>query len=339
MDPESTATEQPAEGSIDADLAAAMADYDTEETETEDAVDETEETEDTETEEETESEETEEDDKEADEDKGEEKTGDEKLEAPDHWPPADKEAFAKAPKDIQEWALRREKDMTADYTRKTTEAANIRKFWEPVAQVFAPHMDKLQQQGIHPAQVIQNWAQIDQSLRNDPAGTIQWLASQYGVTGEEQPQNPEVAALRQQLGQLTQQMQQREKTEAQQRLSTIQNDLQSFADEKTEAGELAHPYFDDVMDTMVMLARAEKAEGREPKLQTLYEQAVWATPEIREKIISSQRQAEEEQRAKEARAKAAKAKKAASSVTGSPGGASTGGDLTLEQELAQAFNS
>lgn len=263
----------------------------------------------------------------------------ETVNPPAHWSAADKEAFKGATKDVQEWALRREKEMTADYTRKTQDIANFRRTWDPVHQMFAPHI----QQGANPASIIQGWAQVAQHLQQNPAQALQQLARQYNIdmsslTQGEKPDNddlfvdPRVAQMQQQLQQLQSHLQSRDQAELHTRQRSYENEIQSFAEQKTEAGEAAHPFFDDVMQDMMTLARAQIASGQQPKLQDLYEKAVWSNPLIRERQLAAQQQAAAKIAEKEAIEKAKKAQKASKSVGGSAPG-EPAKDMSIRESL------
>lgn len=334
---DSTAIEQPAADSIGSDLAAAMAGYDEDFNEVAPATESTNETEETEeVEQPDEVEETE-----AVDESEEVEAKKPAIEAPSHWSLSDKETFAKAPPELQQWLLERHKSMEGDYTRKSQEVADIKKTWAPVQELFAPHMDTLRAQGQTPASVINHWASIDASLRQNPQQTLEWLAKQYNVSfGEPIDEtfiDPHVQSLQQEIQQLKQSVLQRQQVESQQRLTTVQQELQSFSEQKTEAGELAHPYFEDVVEDMVTLAKAEQASGRTPKVGDLYEKAVWANPIVREKMLAAQHQAAAKKAELEARAKAAKAKTAKKTIRTSPDGEASS-DLSLRDFLTQAFN-
>jgi len=137
--------------------------------------------------------------------------------------------------------------MEGDYTRKSQDVADLKRNWEPVQELFAPHAEEMRATGQTPAGIIKRWSDISNSLTSNPQQTIQWLANQYGVTMGEQAEaayvDPAVQNLQQELHQLKQAVVQRENAESQQRLTTVQNDLQTFADQKTEAGELAPSAF------------------------------------------------------------------------------------------------
>ena len=334
---ESTAIEQPAveDNSINADLAEAFSGYDDEWNEVEsEEVAEVEEVEPTEEVEEGEADESEESEE-------SEEVEEVATAAPDHWSASDKETFGKAPPELQSWLLERHKSMEGDYTRKTKDIADIKRDWEPVQELFAPHAEEMRATGQTPAGIIKRWSDISNSLTSNPQQTIQWLANQYGVTMGEQAEaayvDPAVQNLQQELHQLKQAVVQRENAESQQRLTTVQNDLQTFADQKTEAGELAHPHFEAVVDDMVSLARVEQNQGRTPTVGDLYEKAVWSNPEVREKVLAAQRDAAAKQAEKAAKAKTVKAKRAQKTLKASPDG-DVVSELSLREQLEQAYS-
>ena len=267
--------------------------------------------------------------------------------APDNWSDNDKTTFKALSelgdqgKTAQEFLLSRHKAMEGDYTQKSQQNAAVLKEYEPIQALFEPHRAQLAASGQTPASVIQRWSQINQGLTNNPQGTIQWLAKQYNVDFdgvEHVEENPEISGLRQELDALRGSITQREQADQQTRLTSVQSQMQEFSELKTDSGELAHPYFADVMEDLVVLAAAERQAGREPDLTAMYDKAVWMNPSTRDKVITSQREAEEKQRLEDARQKAAKAKQAGSDVTGTPDGASPTEDLDLREQLAQAFN-
>lgn len=272
------------------------------------------------------------------------------LSAPEHWSATDKETFAKSPRDVQEWALRRDKEMTADYTRKTQDIANFRKTWEPLNDMFAPHIA----QGVNPTSLIQSWAQVANQLQQNPQQAIQQLAQQYNVDlnsftkqkendiwGEEtQPQNyqdPRFSQLEQQFNQLTGQLQQRDQAEREAKVKTFEDNIRSFAEQKTEAGSLAHPHFDELLPDMMNLAKVTQQNGQQPDLQKLYETALWANPSTREKTIAAQQAAAAKKAEDEAIAKARKARQASKSVGGNSTSASLQHDMSLRDMLESQF--
>lgn len=271
----------------------------------------------------------------------------ETLQAPDHWSAADKETFAKSPRDVQEWALRRHQQMESDYQRKTTDLANFRKTWEPLNEMFAPYI----QQGVSPASVIQGWAQVAQNLQQNPTQALQELARQYNIDmsslthpkkddiwgDEKKVEDPRVSQLQQQLQAVAGHLQQRDQLEQQSKINTFQSQIEQFAQKKTEAGDLAHPHFDELLPDMMLMARAQRQAGQEPDLNNLYNSALWANPVTREKTLEAQRIAAQKKAENEAIAKARKAKHASKSIGNSSGTANLNRDMSLREMIESQF--
>jgi len=269
------------------------------------------------------------------------------VEPPEHWAAADKETFSTAPPELQGWLLDRHKQMEGDYTRKTQEVADLRRDYEPVQQMLAPYQANLQQMGVSPSQYIERLANADLMLSQNPIEGLKQVAQMYGIDlanlqgaapdGDPGAVDPALSTLRQELGDLRQNILRRDQADAQSRQNTILDELQSFSEATDDSGQKAHPHFDEVMNDMVLLAQAERSQGKTPVIKELYERAVWANTSTREQMQTAQQNAAKEQTQKEARAKAAKAKKAGKSVTGSSGAAPTE-ELSLRAELTRQMN-
>jgi hypothetical protein len=275
-------------------------------------------------------------------DKADEET-EQKLAAPEHWDAKHKEAFNSWPKDVQEQYMERHKAMEGLMTQKTQEAAAIRNDFGDFYDRFAPMKGNLQQMGISPSQYMTSLVNADMMLAQDPISGLQHIAQQYGIDlsqfenpdYEAPQQNQELESLKRELAQIRQSTQLRDQQAAQEKQQTILSRIQDFASEKDETGSPAHPHFEDVINDMVALAQAERAMGREPDLVKLYDQAVWANPQTREKVLSSQKEAEERRRQADARKKAKDAQKASRSVRGSSVQTQKA-ELSLREELEAA---
>lgn len=166
---------------------------------------------------------------------------------------------------------------------------------------------------------------------------------------------PEVAAelkqLREQVGSVTSWKQTQEQRDAEaarvrqfQAEQDAENQATQFKSAKDDKGNPLHPYADEVEGAMLRLAQGYVASKQPvPSLKELYDEAVYAHPATREKVLTASRQAEEAKRLAEARTKAAAARKAGSSVNGAPGSgqAPTSGKsegLSLREQLEEATN-
>lgn len=161
---------------------------------------------------------------------------------------------------------------------------------------------------------------------------------------------PEVAAelkaLREQVGSFGQKFQtieQREQAARQAQeiaqANAVQSQVDQFKSAQDDKGNLLHPHFADVEDLMTLMAQGYVASKQAvPELQALYEMAVHASPTVREKVLTAQRQQEEAKRTEEAKAKAAAARRAGSSVTGAPGsGQAPQGKTNAEQSIRDSL--
>ena len=256
---------------------------------------------------------------------------DKQLEAPVHWPSDDRELFTKQPKEVQQWMTSRIKSQDADYTRKTQEIA-------PLRNVIQKWDSYLTQTGQVADTTFDLLMSAEQRLRSgtaqDKVAVVQALAKDYNIPLEAlaPPQGEQGALDEQQLMQqhvsqaiqpYQQQLQQMQDYEAskleleqQAQYSTLQQEINTFADEKTEAGELAHPFYRDpgIEDTMAILAKQEQDSGQVPVLQDLYDRAVRANPATFAKLEKGWKANFEQ----EQKARVAKARNAGTSVvTGS----------------------
>lgn len=243
---------------------------------------------------------------------------------PQHWSEQDRQAFSTLPPAGQEFLLRRHTEMERDYQTKAQAAATAVQFTQSLAPMFQDPVisGSLQQAGISPQQAIDQWGQFHKRFYTDPAGLIQDLSqrarelfpaafgqmSQPGTAAlsEDDLKDPairyfadhigktfqETQALRGELNQMRQQEAQRANADA---VKASQWTINSFADEKDAQGNLKHPHFDVVLEYMTDLFRANP--GRD--LQQTYDEAIWAVPSIREKLLAERTSAQQHQQSNE----------------------------------------
>ena len=259
------------------------------------------------------------------------------LEAPTSWSTAAKSEWAKLPPAIQQEVLKRESDVAKGFE----ERANRLKSYEPIEQALEPVRRMLDLNGVSPGQYVRQLVAAEQYLQTNPAEAIQYLARSYGVDlqgmtqqqAEAAPADPAVAALTQQVQQLTQHITSSAQQQQAQQHDAVARQIEDFkADPK-------HKHFDAVYDDMVAMAAAERSMGKQPSLGTLYERAVWANPSVREQILAEQKAEQERKTAEERARKVKEARRAAGTNMGSQG---TGGQTpsygSLEEELAAAYD-
>ncbi len=298
---------------------------------------------------------------------------------PANWSASDKAMFKLQPADAQDFLLRRYKEMESGFTKKSEALAGLQKEYGPIDEMFRPHLDTLKAKGLTPAATIRAWANVETALANGRGvDVISGMIKGYGIdkaalaqalgftsTGAAQPgtepavgQKTDTSVPEHQLAlppELVNELQQlRARLDAQDndkrtqatrtaldREAAVEADINRFKSEANEAGELKHPYYEEVEPAMIALASSYVASKQPiPPLAELYETAVWAHLPTRQAMLASQKAAEQAKAADEARAKAARARNAGSSVTGSPGsGQATRqirGEQTLREQLEEA---
>jgi len=253
---------------------------------------------------------------------------------PEHWDPSFKQEFESAPPGVQKFLMERHKSMEADYTRKTMENADFMRDYAPVRQILAPFEQSMKANNIPPAELIRRWAVAENHLNRNPEEGIKALAAHYGVDLVQLADNNFQQAPSQQpvvdpmVQNLTTQVQDLQNTISGQQTDEITGQLNVFADEKTEGGQPAHPYFDELIPEMMQLLNFERSQGRTPGINDLYNTASRMNTSVFEKITAAQQNAAATNQAAqvaatkaqdEARQKAKQATDAASSVNGDPG--------------------
>ena len=209
--------------------------------------------------------------------------------------------FAKQTPEAQKWLMDRHKAMEGDYTQKLQVLAQQRQAVQGI-QSFAEHVGRYSQQlnGVDPRFIVDRAFNIHNTLTNgtpeQKIAALKQLVEEYGIAppGEGGQQAAPAAPapdprIDQMMGYLAYQHQQQQNAGQQAQAARRQyyaREITSFMAEKNEQGELAHPYFADVEDTIAQLAAAEVAAGKTPKLSELYEAACYMTPSVRERLLA-----------------------------------------------------
>jgi hypothetical protein len=266
------------------------------------------------------------------------------IQAPQHWSQTDKAWLASIPAEHQQSVLDRFKQMEAGFTPKLQRLAAIERDFGPAVEMFVPHIEALRSRNMTPASLIQAWAGVEKSLvdhkasidRGGPdAGGAQVVANiirAYNVNPAEiaalltNPQHQQAPAQPQVPPELMTRLQTLENAEREriqrgqlEKVDTVQRQIDTFANAKGDDGSLTHPFFAELEQDMMALARLDMAAGKTPDLPDLYDRAVYANRETRTKLLSLNQEAEAKRAAAERKAKSEAASRAAVSVTGSRG--------------------
>lgn len=227
-------------------------------------------------------------------------------------------------------ALREQERNAAQAIEKHSTAA---KAWEPVSKLIEPHAQQLAAAGSSPQQYVTNLIQADGYLRQDPVQAINWLIQNYVGAGwdvraladwmdEQGVQAHKVDPIQQELAQLRQQVQHLSQLPVQQQRETLTKQIADWSRDK--------PDFAAVRDHMAALAKLKP----EASLDELFEEARWAHPEIRERILAER----EDKRLKELQGK--RQAGAQSPRGGQPNGSAAPihKRMSLEEEIAMTLD-
>lgn len=249
---------------------------------------------------------------------------------PNTWTKDTASLFATLPEPVKQEIHKRE----ADFHKGIGQYKDAAAFGHSLFEDLSPHFEVMRQIGSTPKDVVRDvmgaWRTLATGSPDQKRDTLLQLARGYGISlGEsadtrhrEPSAAPELAPVLQRIAQLEGTIEQsqraREEADHAERVSAAQKFLSDPSREHMEA----------VFDDVVALVRA----GRTP--EQAYEQAIWAHPETRAKLMAKQ---DAERKQREAAEAAAARKAAAVNVTrrGTPPAAPKAGSMedTIRQTL------
>ncbi|HUZ12660.1 MAG TPA: hypothetical protein VMU93_07430 [Caulobacteraceae bacterium] len=215
--------------------------------------------------------------------------------------------------------------------------------------VLAPRRERFQLAGLDEAQAVQQLLAAHDFLERDPVGALAYLGRQSGVDWNElarrvqgapgqtpaqaQIQASALEPLAAEVASLSQAFARREAREAEASARTHLAAVDAFA---ADPGRV---HLGAASERMSQLLRL----GAATTLEEAYEQACWADPRLRPRMIEAESQARAAAAGSAARAAglatAAAARHASGSVTGAPTpGARPGAAPSLREELSRAFD-
>jgi hypothetical protein len=278
---------------------------------------------------------------------GERQTGTKETAAPEHWSAGDKAMFNAWQPAMRDQFLTMYKRMEGGFTQRLQRGAELERGFGEIEQLFQPYGEMLRQRNMAPKDIIKTWHEVERNLslpteqnqviarmihnyNADPAQIARYLNQLRGFAdpgGQSQPArvgngaDPSTGihpALAARLDALETDRTQRVQADQDARLQDAHRQINEFANAKDADGNLAHPHYAELEGEMMQLAYADRTAGRTPVIADLYERAAWANPVVRDKLLASQREAEDRTQAAARKAKAEAAQRAGSSVTGAP---------------------
>ena len=248
------------------------------------------------------------------------------LNAPAHWAAEHQEMFRSQTPEAQAWLLGRHRAMEGAYTQRNQEMAEYERQLQPLGQAMEKWQGYLNQVGQGGPQAFETLMTVEHALRTgtmpQKRAMIAKLAQDYSISFEDESSedykapDPQVTALQQQVQQLQAGQQYNILSAQQQREEGHLSEINSFAAAQTEGGQPYAPYFEEVKEDMIRMAQAYYGSGQQPGLVALYEQACWANPQVRAKMVSADRHSADQMRKSDEKERLQKAKLASGGISG-----------------------
>ena len=245
-----------------------------------------------------------------------------KLEAPKNWSDDVKKTFDTLPQESQEFMIKRDKEMTSDYTKKTQDLAEQRKNIEALDKVLQPARQTINATGIGEAEYISRLLNADNALRTNPKMALRQLAQGYGIDlssmNEESESwndpDPQYAQLLQQNQQIMSELNNFKQQNIQSTVAQTEQTVEQFSAKTGADGKLMHPHFDKVRVKMGNLIDAGEAKG----LDDAYTKAVRLDDDLYEEAIKASRLSVKKQEDSKRKAAVDKARKVKPSSSANP---------------------
>lgn len=230
--------------------------------------------------------------------------------APVSWAADAKASWANLPPAIQNAVIKREQEVSNGFRQKSEELRRYETSIAPIAQ-------EAQRMGLNVEQGIQRLMDGHRFLQEQPEQAIMWLAQRHGIDLSNLATNPPAARQPVRADPMFAQVSQHVQS-LQERLDAMTTSQNMSV---VEAFAQANPHYADVEESLPDLIKEVQrtAPHLSPSetLQQAYDRAVWLNPDVRNKMIAEQTQAQQQTKVTQLADKAKAASKAAVSVKGS----------------------
>lgn len=244
----------------------------------------------------------------------------------------EKEAFAKLPREAQEYVSRYSESQRKYLTTQTQSLAERGRQVEAIEQAVAPYNQTLQRLGKTPDQFLANALGWQAEMDRNPVGAITGLLRSYGLTpqkfaeaaGTGAVSAPQPAAVNPYNQQLAQRVNYLESQRVQEQTRALQEkvlaEIERFRTETDEQGNALRPHFQavehELSAELPLIFEQNPGISEQEALAKAYEVAVYRNPATRELWQRDElARREAERRAKE-KEKLDRARSASSSVKG-----------------------
>lgn len=265
------------------------------------------------------------------------------IEAPNSWSAEMKAKFGSLPPETQQYIAEREREAHTAITQKGEQI----KAFEPIRQALDQNREVFIKNGVTEAEAISKYVAADRFLESNPAEAIKWLAESYGVdlrqftTGnpqQDQSQQPssEVLQLRRELAEIKNSLTARERSEHQAQTATVTQAINDFASK--EENKYFNEVEEELMGLIPIIRSKEPNLSHGEVLQKAYDRAVYANPDVRQRIQADQQKAAEDKRKAEQAEAVRKAKQAGGINQKSVQGQSPTKGASMEDTMSQVYD-
>lgn len=255
----------------------------------------------------------------------------EPLEPLPEWTAAQHEEFRKLTRTAQQFVL----DQVAAANTKAQEAAQGAGRYQAIEEMLAPRRQAFARDGLDDAGALRQLFALSDFAAKDGASFARWFIQNRGLRPEDifgQPNGQtdaqsefaddpvynysrqEIAGLKQEVDKLSGIIQNQQNSVQEQSQQQIVSEIEAFGKAADDSGRPKHPYFDQVRPLMGSIM----GSGRASDLETAYDMACRADPEVHAKIAAADKARADRETQRQRRAKAEAASQAGKSISGSP---------------------
>ena len=235
--------------------------------------------------------------------------------APQSMSEENREAFYALPPKTQKWVSDRDKEQQADYTKKTMEVAEQRKYYEDIEKVTGPRREQFAMSGMNVAQGIDQLLSLSDYAQRDPVGFVSHILESRGISladvanqkaGAQIPSDPQIVDLQQRLAAQENHLAQQNEQQLHQQGQVVTGVINDFAS--------THPFYEDLHDDMVpivvSLKESKPGLSSDQYLDMAYKMAAAANDGVSSKMDIDRRAQVNTDRVAKAKQTAASARRA-----------------------------
>lgn len=235
--------------------------------------------------------------------------------APQSMSAKDREAFYTLPPESQKWISDRVKEQESDYTKKTMEVAEQRKFYEKLEQAIAPRRQQFAMNGMDDSTAITQLFALSDYAEKDPVNFARYLLNNRGIplsaltdNAGVTPGDPQIAEMQQRLTGFENHIAQQNQQQLAEQNQVVSNVIEGFATK--------HPFYSELENEMVpiVVALKESKPGltHDQYLDLAYKMAAAGNDNVSNKIEIDRKAKSNAEKVAKAKEKAANARRAGS---------------------------